>query len=296
MNVHVQLNRRKNLLPDRTCRMATAMPVMFGLALAMQLHAQTDSAHATATPPVFEVATIKPSDPLNGHESIRVLAGGRFQATVTLKSLIERSYGLRDFQVLGGPKWLESAKYDIDAKSDDPEDPSRLTSAQQDALWARQQQRLQSLLADRFRMRFHSAKKEVPVYALLVAKDGPKLRTPKAGEPHRLYSQSPGQLACYGASMSEFAAEFQDLGVSRIVIDKTGLSGSYDFALRWTPEDPQSSGLSGGGTGNDNAAASEASAPLLFTALQEQLGLKLEAQKGLVDVIVIDSIEKPSPN
>ena len=238
----------------------------------------------TADKPKFEVASIRPSDPLNDHQRIEN-SGNTVRATVTVRSLIERAYGMRDFQVSGGPKWLDSAKYDIIAKSDEREDPTKLTPAQLDVFIARQQQRLQSLLADRFQLKFHSIEKELPVYALVIAKGGPKLRQPKVDELHRLYTQGPGQLACFGASMSELAAELPEVGISRIVLDRTGVSGNYDFSLRWTPES-----LDGG------TASPEASGPSIFTALQEQLGLKLESATGPVQTLVIDHIGRPSEN
>jgi uncharacterized protein (TIGR03435 family) len=234
----------------------------------------------------FEVATIKPSDPLKDREHMSITAGGLLNATVTVKSLIERAYGIRDDQLVGGPKWMESARYDILARSDERDDPGKLSPAEQDAYIERQKERLQSLLADRFQLKFHSARKELPVYALVVAKHGPKLSAPKEGEAHRLYTQGPGQLACFGASMGELAAELPDVGVSRIVLDKTGLTGRYDFSLRWTPED----------VATDAAMPSDSYQGSLFTALQEQLGLKLVSQKGPVNVLVIDQMERPSEN
>ncbi len=242
------------------------------------LLALTLSTSVLAQPPTFEVATIKPSDPLNPHQSIN-LSGNRLTATITIKTLIERAYGVRDFQISGGPKWLDSDTYDITARSDETADPSKLPPAEQEALFNRQSQRIQSLLADRLQLKFHRTQKQMPVYALVIAKGGPKLQPPKANEPHRLYSQAPGQLACYGASMSELADEFQDLGISRVVLDKTNLAGTYDFTLHWAPDD-----------------IPDATGPSIFTALQEQLGLKLESTQGPVETLVIDSIEKPSPN
>ena len=233
----------------------------------------------------FEVATIKPSNSLGSHEHMSMSAGGMFNATITVKNLIERAYGVRDYQLLDAPKWVESAKYDIVAKSDAIDDPSKMTPEQQDAFIARQQGMLQSLLADRFQLRLHRVTKVMPVYVLVVAKSGPKLAPPKAGETHRLYTQGPGKLACYGASMEEFAAELPDIGVSRKVLDKTGLSGRYDFSFHWTPEESAA-----------DASPADSSGGSLFTALQEQLGLKLEPQKGPVDVMVIDHIDRPSEN
>jgi uncharacterized protein (TIGR03435 family) len=249
---------------------------VFGLAGVAQSSAGAPQA-------AFEVATIKPSDPLNSHEHMSITAGGMLNATVTGKNLIERAYGIRDDQLVGGPKWMGSARYDIFARSDERDDPSKLSPAEQDAYIERQKERLQSLLADRFQLKFHRATKELLVYALVVAKRSPKLSAPKEGEAHRLYTQGPGQLACFGASMAELAAELPDVGVSRIVLDKTGLAGRYDFSLRWTPDDIA-------------AVTSDSYQGSLFTALQEQLGLKLVPQKGPVNVLVIDHMERPSEN
>jgi uncharacterized protein (TIGR03435 family) len=271
---------RKLLLIAAAC-ITFAAPCANGQATVESNGATSQVKDAPAQRLVFEVASIRPSDPLDSHQSMGMEAGGRFHATTFVETLIERSYGLRDFQILGGPKWLDSQKYDIEAKSDDVADQSRLTPQQNDALWERQKQRIQSLLADRFQMRSHFVKKELPVYALVVSKGGPKLQASKPGEAHQLYTQRPGQLACSNASMSEFTADLRDDGVSRIVIDKTGLAGNYDFSLRWTPDD---------------APQTDALGPDLFTALKEQLGLELQSQKAMVDVLVIDHIEPPSAN
>jgi uncharacterized protein (TIGR03435 family) len=233
----------------------------------------------------FEVATIKPSDPLGSHDQMSMAAGGMFRATLNLKDLIEKAYELREEQVEGGPKWMESARYDIVARSEDKGDMSKMSAAEQAAFLQRQLERLQRLLVDRFRLRFHEAMKDRPVYALVVAKGGAKLGVPKAGEAHRLYSQGPGQLACFGASMEEFADELQEDGVSRAVVNKTGLTGRYDFSLHWTPDE-----MAG------NAEGADANQGSLFTALQEQVGLKLVSEKAPVKVMVIDGLERPSEN
>lgn len=230
---------------------------------------------------VFEVATVKPNKSVDSRESISVTAGGNFVATATLKNLIERAYGLRDFQIAGGPKWINSVKYDVVAKSDELTDPATLTPSEQDAFIARQAERLQSLLGDRFHLRVHPATKIVPVYALVVAKGGPKLQAPNAAEAHRLYTEGPGKLACFSATMSELADELPDVGVERNVIDKTGINGNFDFMLHWAPEDAPNANDSGGS---------------IFTALQEQLGLKLISEKAPVKLLIIDTVEQPSGN
>jgi uncharacterized protein (TIGR03435 family) len=262
------------------------LSVFFSLGLTMEAQSSAAGSGASGKRLEFEVASIHPSDPLNDKQSIRVSPGGRLSATITVAALIELAYGVRDFQIVGAPKWAATAKYDINAKSDDIDDPSKLSAIDEDGFNERQMQRLQSLLIDRFGLKVHRGSKRMPVYALVVAKGGAKLGRPKVGERHRLYSQAPGKLACFGASMPEFADELADLGVERIVVDKTGLTDRYDFNLRWTPEEARAS----------EASATEGSAPSLFTALEEQLGLKLDPQKGPAEVLFIDHVEKPTVN
>lgn len=257
-----------------------AVAVVALLAFGLRVVAQEELSQAR-----FEVATIKPSDPLNSHEQMSMGVGGMFSATASLKDLIERAYGIRQDQLKGGPKWMGAVRYDIVAKSDDLEDPSKMNAAQQAAYSQRELGRIQSLLVERFHLKFHAVMEDRPVYALVVAKGGAMLNPPKEGEAHRLYSQGPGQLACFGASMAELADELPDAGVSRIVVDRTGLVGSYDFSLRWTPDELTA-----------NAQATDANQGSLFTALQEQLGLKLVSVKAPVKVMVIDRLERPSEN
>ena len=232
---------------------------------------------------VFDVATIRPSGDMSAHESMNVLPGGRFEATLSVRSLIERAYDIRDFQLARGSKWLDD-KYEIVAKSDETADPSNLKPEEEDQLFEREGQRLQALLADRFQLKFHRTTKELAVYALVVAKGGPKLNAPNPSERHRLYTQRAGRLACYSASMAEFADELNEIVEGRLVVDRTGLTGKYDFSLRWTPDALLEA----------RAGAGDASGPSLFTALEEQLGLKLKPAKAPVEVLVIDRVERPS--
>jgi uncharacterized protein (TIGR03435 family) len=232
----------------------------------------------------FEVATIRISKSLTEHESINISPGGRFQASMTVRSLIERAYGIRDFQLAGGPKWLEE-KYEIIATSDEPADMSKMSPEEEDQLFERDGQRMRALLQDRFQFRFHRLTKQESVYALVVAKGGPKLNAPKPSERHRLYTQGSGRLACYSASMAEFVDELNEIVEDREVVDRTGLNGRFDFSLKWTPDE-----LLEANTGGDQ------SGPSLFTALQEQLGLKLQSARGPIDLMVIDQIKRPSEN
>jgi uncharacterized protein (TIGR03435 family) len=153
---------------------------------------------------------------------------------------------------------------------------------------------LQKLLADRFKLAFHHDKKELPVYALVVAKGGPKLTKSEAdanATPSLLF-RGLGTLPVRNATIADFAGVMQAAVLDRPVVDQTGLTGRYDFVLTWTPDETQFGGL-----GVKVPPPSEnAAAPDLFTAIQQQVGLKFEPTKASVDVIVIDKVEKPSEN
>ncbi|MGA8937853.1 MAG: TIGR03435 family protein [Acidobacteriaceae bacterium] len=263
---------------------AVALPCLC-VALALVLAAEVVAQSPCGGSVRFDVATIKPSDPSNNHESMSLAPGGYFRATASVKTLIEQAYGVRAFQITGGPKWLGQKKFDIVGRFGEAEDLAKLTPVEQDSFEERQMLRIRALLTDRFQLVVHSSVKTMPVYALTVAKSGPKLNPPKAGEAHRLFTPSPGKLACYSASMTELAEELPEAGVGRLVVDETGLRGRYDFFLQWTPDD-----LNAGARDFDSEHGS------IFAALEEELGLKLVSQKAPEKVLVIDHVEPPSPN
>lgn len=180
-------------------------------------------------------------------------------------------------------------KYDVVAKEEDTENGLKLSSQQRDA---RFRLRLQSLLAERFRFQFHTGTKELPVYALVVGKNGPKFQ--KAKTPGSI-TMRPGQLIAHSFSMPYLAATLSNR-VGRLVLDKTGLQDDYDFTLKWTPEERTPQAFAPAQMAQNALARPEANGPSIFTALQEQLGLKLESQKGPVEILVIDHVEKPSAN
>jgi uncharacterized protein (TIGR03435 family) len=284
-------------------------PFVFGLVNAPQVRAQ--SPQTTGAPlPSFEVASIKPNRSGDNHFFIS-FQPGRFTATgATTRFLIEDAYNVKDFQVSGGPSWINSERYDIDAKEEDSlvEELQKLPPDQR----AEQiRLRVQSLLADRFKLTLHRETKELPVYALVIAKNGPKLQEAKSGDTYPkgmkgldgrahagMMRMGRGQLTGQAIPLASLVHMLsQQLG--RTVLDKTGLKGNYDFALQWTPDQSQPAmlmGPEGGKPGTDNAPPPESSGPSLFTAIQEQLGLKLESQKGPVEILVIDHVEKPSEN
>ena len=255
----------------------------------------------------FAVASIKPATPGEHFMfGVRPMPGCRINATnVTLKLLIEIAYGLEDFQLIGGQGWMEAARYNIEAKPDSPVGPNE---------W---KEMLKSLLADRFQLAFHRETKELPVYALLLAKKdgklGPGMVESKEGgcierDPSKpLGPPDPGQPPFCGnvlggaSQLTATAAILGDIApmlsraVGRKVIDKTGLTGKYDITLKYTPDENQRPKMAAPGVPPPPGPA-EAPGPSLFTALQEQLGLKLEPQKAPVEILVIDRAEKPLEN
>jgi uncharacterized protein (TIGR03435 family) len=234
---------------------------------------------------VFEVATIKPS--VSDARGLRIGWTGRNFHTLntSLSYMIEWAYGIHSTQLTGGPGWTETDRYDLAAIPDLPGVPNDQQSKTM----------LQKLLADRFQLTFHHEKKELTVFAITVAKTGLKL-TPSERDPngtHGLAFVRSGILPASNVTMKEFAGVMQRLALDRPVIDQTGLSGRYDFTLTWTPDESQ---FGGRGAQVQPQADGGTAPPDLFTAMQQQMGLKLESVKAEVDVIVIDHVEKPSEN
>ncbi|MBL8233303.1 MAG: TIGR03435 family protein [Bryobacterales bacterium] len=268
------------------------IPISLALAFACTLGAQT-----------FDVASIKPNASGDLHRiGIQIQPGGRFAATgVPARILISMAYNVRDFQILNAPSWTSDQRYDINAKSESAGDQTSMEQIRP---------MLRALLAERFALKVREESRELPVYTLVEAKGGHKLK--KSEEPaqraNRQFRFGRGQINAKGVPVNLLVQQIaQQLG--RTVIDKTGIEGSFDVELNWTPDPGQGGvvigshgpGPGGGpgasGTGPGNALpAADSSGPTLFTALQEQLGLKLESSKGPVPVLVIENIERPTEN
>ncbi len=234
--------------------------------------------------PSFEVATIKPSDPDTRGRGFRV-NGRKFSTLNTsLNEMMEWAYGVQAKQILGGPAWMGEDKFDVSAVPDGEGQPS----GQQ---WKTM---LQKLLVERYKLTFHHDKRELSVYALTVSKTGSKLTKSESNGPLPALFFGPAtggiQLPGKNATMAEFAGVMQSAVLDRPVVDQTGIEGRYDFVLKWAPDDSQFGGHPPG------AVQADSSLPNLSTAIQEQLGLKLEVVKAPVDVLVIDHVEKPSAN
>jgi bla regulator protein blaR1 len=243
--------------------------------------------------PSFEVVSVKPGDPNARGVTLLMQPGGRLTATnATLKMLIGLAYDVRDHQLVGGPSWLGADKFNIEAKADSSSTiPLGPEGAAQIRLMT------QSLLADRFKLTVHRESKEEQVYELVVAKSGFKLK--EAADTGKQARQGlrlgRGQWTGTAASITLLTTQLaQQLG--RSVLDKTDLAGRYDFELKWTPEPSQGGGPFGGPPGPDAPPPPDPNGPSIFTAIQEQLGLRLESTKGPVDVLVIDHAEKPDAN
>jgi len=238
--------------------------------------------------PVFEVATIKPSKPDTPGKYFRVRGREFSTLNTSLSDLIKFAYGIHARQIVGGPASLESDKFDLLAKPDGEGQPN-------DQQWKTM---VQKLLADRFQLRFHRDKKELSVYAIVVAKGGPKL-TKSDGDPNGLpglFFRGLGVLPARNATMADFAGLMQSAVLDKPVVDQTGLKDKYDFDLKWTPDDSQFQQFRGAVNMNTPPNTDPNAPPSLYTVVQETLGLKIEATKAPDDVIVIDHVEKPSAN
>ncbi|HTF66585.1 MAG TPA: M56 family metallopeptidase [Edaphobacter sp.] len=301
------------ILLSASTLLAVAVPVMYGIVRATPFYGQI--LHSQGPMPSFEVATIKPWSPPRPAPSVvgsapgerprvalvapvgplkRVTSRPHFIGQVSL--LIMSAYGLpysaEKNRVIGGPEWMrsQSDRYEISAKIDDsmfatmqkmsPVDQQRQVSLMQ-----------QSLLQSRFGMKAHIERRELPIYALVPAKDGPRLTEAAADDTNQLSYVPDAQgavLTAKAISLQEFTQAPFLGGVDRIVVDQTGLHGKYTFVLKWNsrmgklaPDEP-------GEIGNEY--------PDIFTAVREQLGLRLVPTKGPVDVLVIDHIDRPTEN
>jgi len=277
---------------------------VFGLMNPPQTHAQAP-ATTSAPLPSFEVASIKPDRSGDTRSILETRPAGLHASGVTIKKLIAYAYGLEQFQVSGGPSWVSSDPYRVEAKVDDSqvEQIQKLPLMRQDDPLVLM---LQSLLADRFKLKLSHTTKELPVYALVVARNGPKLQATKPGYIYTAGTKSPNGHAQEGltvwrdrgASMDGFAEQLsRHLG--RPVLDRTGLKGRYDFTVEFARDQTPMTGFKGpegGGPAPGAENQSDSSGPTIFTALREQLGLKIESTKGPVEVVVIDHIERPSEN
>jgi len=239
--------------------------------------------------PSLDVATIKPSQPGAQGKGFG-FRGTHFRTFNTdVNDLIAVAYGLHAKQIIGAPDWLGTELFDIDGV---PDVPGRPSIKQMGTI-------LQKLLTDRFALKFHHEQREISVYAIQVGAGGPKMKVTAAGpnDQQAFNFRGLGDLIVANMTMKEFAKWMQSSVMDKPVVDQTGLTDRYDFTLKWTPDDSQFAQFRGAVAPQPPAAADNPNAPpSLYTAMQEQLGLKFTATKAMDDVIVIDHIEQPSAN
>jgi uncharacterized protein (TIGR03435 family) len=247
---------------------------------------------ASAFAQTFDAASVKPSVPGQRGWSMPPPTHGTMTVkNVTLKQLIVEAYQIQEFQLVGGPSWTDSDRYDITAKAG--------TAASQREV----HQMLQALLADRFGLTIHRENRALPSYELVIGKGGAKVKeSADAGACPELKDQTRDH-PCGGFSIRNRREVFGErvtmkqladtlsFFVSRTVLDKSGLKGFYDVRLSWTPDEGQRRGAE-----SPDAVAPEDNGPSIFTALQEQAGLKLESKRGPVEVLVIDNAKKATEN
>jgi uncharacterized protein (TIGR03435 family) len=226
--------------------------------------------------PAFEVAAIKPSDPNDPSDRFHTDGRHVLIENQSVDKLIEFAYGLQRVQLAGEPPWADADRYDINGVTDVEGEPNP----------TQLREMVQKLLAQRFALVFHREQRVLPVYTVAVAKSGAKLTKNTANPDGQVDENGSGSgtamsLKFTNASMEDFAKIMQFM-VDRPIVDQTGLAGRYDFVLRYT---------------YDETRATDPNAPPgLFTAVQEQLGLKLEPVKAQTDVLVVDKVERPSAN
>ena len=239
-------------------------------------------AQTAVEPLAFEVASVKVNKiTTDGHTHVyQHQENGEFLAiNITLKNLIQYAYVLPDKQILSAPGWADDEHFDVEAKSDHMVD-EQIQKLGSDEAKAEKQRMVRALLAERFNLAAHTETRELPVYALVVVRGGAKVKVSQTNGTNIGLGRE--HLSDQGCTMAVLADQLAR-AVGRVVVDKTGMAGRFDFALQWTPDD-------------STVARSDSSAPSIFTAVEEQLGLKLEPWKAPVPVLVVDHVEMPSAN
>jgi uncharacterized protein (TIGR03435 family) len=286
-------------------------PVAVGVLNAPRLRAQVDALRIGEQK--FEVASVKPNTSGDGPTRIALQPGGRITAeNMSVRNLVRFAFQVQDFQLVGGPDWLEKERFDILAKAEHDIVPAPPGTTGPGQLM------LRSLLADRFKLAIHQEKRELPIYALVLARSdgrlGPQLQhsaidcqailaaTRGRGAPPPSFSSgdrpqcgmrmSPGLVMGGGVQLSQLLTTLSQF-VRRTVVDRTGLKGDFDIDLKWTPDQMPAGPPP---PGAPPLPPIDPNGPSIFTAVKEQLGLKLESSKDAVDVLVIDHIEAPTPD
>ena len=287
-------------MPKHPVRLASTLALILAAALSLSAHTQglppppgsdaPGEPGATTGPSSFDVASVHEHSSDDHNMRWMTKDDGTTMVNIPLQSIISMAYDVKMYLISGGPSWVNSKGFDLDAKvlSGDGTNKVKLTDAQRRAL-------MRALLVDRFHLQAHVESKQLPVYDLVVAKGGPKIKAvappaPDSDDAKKRGGMSfaPGHMEAQWYPISNFAEQLGYM-VQRTVIDKTGLTGEYNLALDWTPDDQLSAASDKATTGTDPK-------PSIYAAIQEQLGLKLVPSKGPVNTLVIDHAELPTAN
>jgi uncharacterized protein (TIGR03435 family) len=254
-------------------------------ALLMLLTALATSAQPPARPPKYEVSSLKPHAG-DARFTFHIEPSGTMVATgITLRRLMMTAWNVQGFRIVGGPDWASSRSWDVQAKHDGAVFPDQV------------HQMLRMLLEERFRLRVRAEQRQLPVYELVVDRKGSKVPATKGAHTEPAFNTAPGALQITNVTSATFASQLS-YSLARPVIGKTGLSGNFDFAFTWTPEPGEDGGPATAGLPPEivRSRAATPDGPSIFTAIRDQLGLRLESARGPVDVIVIDDVQLPTPN
>jgi uncharacterized protein (TIGR03435 family) len=300
----------------RTSLVAASAAFVIAAGFAALIHAQAPAPPA-GTGPSFEVASVKPNKSGDMRVMFGMQPGGRFTATnAPLVALIRQAYQIQNFQLVGAPDWINDERFDIVAKAEGDVPP------QPPGTVGPMQLMMRNLLAERFKLVVHPETREMAIYALVLARSdgklgenlkpaatdcaalmrergrgGPPLAPPPPGERMQCGMRiAPGAMNGGGFPLSQLATTLSQF-VQRVVVDRTGLTGNYDLELKWTPDrNMPGAPIGPPPPGVPPLPPIDPDGPSIFTAVQEQLGLKLDPQRGPVDVLVVDSVERPSPD
>ncbi|HEV2710108.1 MAG TPA: TIGR03435 family protein [Edaphobacter sp.] len=271
-----RLHNRRNLLL-LTLAISVAALCGYGHAQAPQNAPKAQADSATAKLPVYDVVSIKPNKSGSGNYGFRT-GDDSFTATnVPVKFLLENAYDIKPELISGVSGPIDSARFDVIAKMVDP-DPDvikKLSNRQRELM-------LLPFLEERFQLKAHTETKILPIFEMILTKDGPKFKqSPAPIKPNPTWSSDNGRFTAHDLSMTDMASVLTEMA-HRTVIDKTGLTGKYDLTLKWSED-----------TGSNSTTDT---GPSIFTALQEQLGLKLKPAKGPAETLVVEHVEMPSEN
>jgi bla regulator protein blaR1 len=306
------LNLGQKTVLAATAALILAAPIGIGVVHGQAAAPQSSAPSSKAADlPKYDVASIKPNKADDHRVRIMMTPDGVSYQGVPARMMLQQAFGVEDDRILGEPAWIKTNRYDIEAKVA-PEDAPRLKDLKAEQRNAMMLQ----LLVDRFNLKYHHEQRELPMYAMVVAKGGLKMKPTQADPPGKtapddngpptgtgprppmgkhMLMMNPGHLESTGAS-TDMLAHIFSRQLQRTVVDKTGLSGEYDFTLDYTPDNMPMPPHGGADGGPKPESPPDQGGPSIFTAVEEQLGLKLEATKGMVDVIVIDHIDLPTEN